>query len=276
MYHVIFYNLKATVSKLSFPTLLADSIKAKGGKVFVHCHAGISRSATVCIAFIMKHMELSLSKSYDFVKQKRPCISPNLHFMGQLLTFEKGLQEDSPNKDSALFFEPPLPMDVESIPVSITATPQELPKSGVDRSFSLRLPLQFTSISDRKYRLKRKIPSASAPTSVDIPAVPEVDETSPSKPKSIRTSTIDLPSYNYELMGQFYSSTDGVLYPAKSVQIQTSSLPATPVESPRHMPALTTCRTQIMNLQSSLGNSKPLDTSLSPCRVVACNGGRYV
>ena len=244
--------------------------------MFVHCHAGISRSATVCIAYIMKHRELSLSKSYDFVKQKRPCISPNLHFMGQLLTYEKGLQEESPNKDSALFFEPPLPMDIESIPVSIIATPHEQPKSGVDRGFNLRLPLQFTSINDRKCRLKRKVQSASAPTSVDIPSVPEVDETTtPSNPKSIRTS-IEIPSYNYELMGQFYSSTDGMLYPVKSVQIQTGSLPATPVESPRHMPTLTTCRTQIMNLQSSLGNSKPLDTSLSPCRVVACNGGRYV
>ena len=68
-------------------------MKAKGGCVFVHCHAGISRSATISISYIMKTMDYELSKAYEFVKQKRPCISPNLHFMGQLLEFEKQLKE---------------------------------------------------------------------------------------------------------------------------------------------------------------------------------------
>lgn len=73
---------------------LIDSIRDKNGRVFVHCHAGISRSATICIAYIMKTMQCDLSKAYDFVKQKRSCISPNLHFMGQLLEFEKQLQKE--------------------------------------------------------------------------------------------------------------------------------------------------------------------------------------
>ena len=71
-----------------------DSIRDKNGCVFVHCHAGISRSATICIAYIMKTMQCDLSKAYDFVKQRRSCISPNLHFMGQLLEFEKQLQKE--------------------------------------------------------------------------------------------------------------------------------------------------------------------------------------
>lgn len=41
----------------------------------------------------MKTMKWELSKAYEFVKHKRPCISPNLHFMGQLLEFEKQLKE---------------------------------------------------------------------------------------------------------------------------------------------------------------------------------------
>ncbi len=71
----------------------SDSIKAKNGCVFVHCHAGISRSATICIAYIMKTMKCDLAEAYEFVKQKRPCVSPNLHFMGQLLAFQKQLEE---------------------------------------------------------------------------------------------------------------------------------------------------------------------------------------
>ena len=71
---------------------MIDTIKSKKGCVFVHCHAGISRSATICIAYVMKTMQWGLSKAYEFVKQKRPCISPNLHFMGQLLEFQKQLE----------------------------------------------------------------------------------------------------------------------------------------------------------------------------------------
>ncbi len=219
----------------------------------------------------MKHHELNLCKSYDFVKQKRPCISPNLHFMGQLLALEQRLQAESPNKDS-LFFETPLPMDVESIPVSVATTPQELPQSKLNqRGLSLHLPLKVSSSNVRKCPLKRKIHSASAPCSVDIATVPEVDETTPSSAKSVKT----IASYNYNLMGQFYSSTDGMIYPIhQKKHVQTQSLPATPVQSPRCSSTLS-CRTQI-NLESNLTFTKSLDISLSPCRVVSCNGGQYV
>lgn len=68
-----------------------DDVKASGGRVLVHCHAGVSRSATVCMAYIMKTLDYDLKSAYDFVKCRRPCVSPNLHFMGQLLEFEKRL-----------------------------------------------------------------------------------------------------------------------------------------------------------------------------------------
>lgn len=85
---VVFGCRHPLFSSLSIP----DAIKEKKGCVFVHCHAGISRSATICIAYIMKTMQMELSKAYEFVKEKRPCISPNLHFMGQLLEFQKQLK----------------------------------------------------------------------------------------------------------------------------------------------------------------------------------------
>lgn len=57
----------------------------------MHCHAGISRSATVCIAYMMRTRKMSVEEAYRFVKSKRPIISPNLHFMGQLLEYQKQL-----------------------------------------------------------------------------------------------------------------------------------------------------------------------------------------
>lgn len=56
--------------------------------------AGISRSVTLTIAYLMAHFGLSMQDSYQFVKDKRPAISPNLNFMGQLVEFEKELTEN--------------------------------------------------------------------------------------------------------------------------------------------------------------------------------------
>ena len=65
-----------------------DSVRNKGGRVFVHCQAGISRSATICLAYLIQSRRVRLDEAFDFVKQRRGVISPNFSFMGQLLQFE--------------------------------------------------------------------------------------------------------------------------------------------------------------------------------------------
>lgn len=65
--------------------------KAAGGKTMIHCNAGISRSATIAIAYIMMSEKRTLMDAYGFVKSKRPVISPNLDFMGELQQYEKSL-----------------------------------------------------------------------------------------------------------------------------------------------------------------------------------------
>ncbi|CAH2277189.1 dual specificity phosphatase 1 [Pelobates cultripes] len=65
-----------------------DSVKKIGGRVFVHCQAGISRSATICLAYLMRTNRVKLDEAFEFVKQRRSIISPNFSFMGQLLQFE--------------------------------------------------------------------------------------------------------------------------------------------------------------------------------------------
>lgn len=69
-----------------------EKAKASNARVLVHCLAGISRSATIAIAYIMKRMDMSLDEAYRFVKEKRPTISPNFNFLGQLLDFEKNIK----------------------------------------------------------------------------------------------------------------------------------------------------------------------------------------
>lgn len=72
-----------------------EKAKACNARVLVHCLAGISRSATIAIAYIMKRRDMSLDEAYRFVKEKRPTISPNFNFLGQLLDFEKKLKSPS-------------------------------------------------------------------------------------------------------------------------------------------------------------------------------------
>ncbi|KAM6435213.1 dual specificity protein phosphatase 10-like isoform 1-T4 [Liasis olivaceus] len=62
-----------------------------GKGVLIHCQAGVSRSATIVIAYLMKHTLMTMGDAYKYVKGRRSVISPNLNFMGQLLQFETDL-----------------------------------------------------------------------------------------------------------------------------------------------------------------------------------------
>ena len=51
-----------------------------GGTVLVHCHAGVSRSATMVIAYLMKYHNMEFEQAFHFVKSKRNVIFPNAGF----------------------------------------------------------------------------------------------------------------------------------------------------------------------------------------------------
>lgn len=81
-------------SKWSSSVLLLSSTEEayqSGQGVLVHCQAGVSRSATVVIAYLMKHTLMTMTDAYKYVRSRRPVVSPNLNFMGQLLEFERDL-----------------------------------------------------------------------------------------------------------------------------------------------------------------------------------------
>ena len=63
-----------------------------GGRVFVHCFAGVSRSATIVIAYLMKEHGLSFSAAFKFVKNKRCFINPNEGFRRQLVHYQNELE----------------------------------------------------------------------------------------------------------------------------------------------------------------------------------------
>lgn len=55
--------------------------------VYVHCYAGVSRSVTVVLAYLMKFWKWNLKTALEFVQAKRIVAKPNDGFMEQLRKF---------------------------------------------------------------------------------------------------------------------------------------------------------------------------------------------
>lgn len=52
--------------------------------ILVHCNAGVSRSASIVIAFLIQEKHNSFEIAYAVLKSARPCIQPNPGFLNQL------------------------------------------------------------------------------------------------------------------------------------------------------------------------------------------------
>uniref|UniRef100_A0A8D8H387 Dual specificity protein phosphatase 19 n=1 Tax=Culex pipiens TaxID=7175 RepID=A0A8D8H387_CULPI len=61
-----------------------EGCRRDGGRVLVHCNAGVSRSTSVVIGYLMKHHDYSFLQALGLVKSKRPCVQPNVGFINQL------------------------------------------------------------------------------------------------------------------------------------------------------------------------------------------------
>lgn len=76
-----------------------DAAMSSGASVLVHCAAGISRSPALAVAYIMYSLEMDLDHAYRFVKERRPSISPNFNFLGQLQHFQGTLNQKASSWD---------------------------------------------------------------------------------------------------------------------------------------------------------------------------------
>jgi predicted protein tyrosine phosphatase len=65
----------------------------KADKVFIHCREGISRSATITIAYLIWKYNMTFRESLKLVMKKRRKINPNNGFLKQLKMFEKSLEK---------------------------------------------------------------------------------------------------------------------------------------------------------------------------------------
>ena len=71
-----------------------DASLARGGSVFVHCQHGVSRSATIVIAYVMwRRRPFSYDDALDAVRAIRPTVNPNIGFACSLLQWGANIAE---------------------------------------------------------------------------------------------------------------------------------------------------------------------------------------
>eukprot|EP01001_Neometanema_parovale_P002910 NODE_1368_length_1765_cov_89.506090_g1299_i0.p1 GENE.NODE_1368_length_1765_cov_89.506090_g1299_i0~~NODE_1368_length_1765_cov_89.506090_g1299_i0.p1 ORF type:complete len:295 (+),score=42.68 NODE_1368_length_1765_cov_89.506090_g1299_i0:213-1097(+) len=66
-----------------------EQARQKQGKIFIHCKAGINRSATLCIAYLIAHSRLPLLQAIQHTFCRRPFILHNHNFKEELIRFAR-------------------------------------------------------------------------------------------------------------------------------------------------------------------------------------------
>ena len=69
-----------------------DAVHQKHARILIHCLMGISRSATLLIAYLIKYKQMKLDDALRLVAQRR-AIWPNDGFLIKLILYEKELNQ---------------------------------------------------------------------------------------------------------------------------------------------------------------------------------------
>lgn len=100
----------------------------RDGIVLVHCSAGVSRAPTVCIAYLMKKLKLSLDDAMELVKDARPCTSPNPGFLLQLKDYFYDLNPDQKPAPTSVSHVSNPPVETKPAESTIPTQPSSEPQ----------------------------------------------------------------------------------------------------------------------------------------------------
>lgn len=82
------HNSKLT-DDLDMLTGLMQARSREGKRILVHCQCGVSRSASLIVAYVMRMQQLGVHESYEWVKSRASNISPNMTLIFQLMEWGK-------------------------------------------------------------------------------------------------------------------------------------------------------------------------------------------
>jgi protein-tyrosine phosphatase len=100
------YTYHNFLQLMGFPS---DEARNNEKGVLVHCLAGVSRSVTVTVAYLMYKLSLNLNDAFNLVRARKSNIAPNFHFMQQLHNFELELArspKDAPDSSQGMLSMP--------------------------------------------------------------------------------------------------------------------------------------------------------------------------
>jgi tyrosine-protein phosphatase len=95
-----------------------DERVQQGKRVLVHCQCGVSRSASLIVAFgLYKNPGMSVQEAYDIVKKRSKWIGPNMNLIMQLQEFRNGLLKST---DSRSFLSQPFGRRSAGLPTGVS------------------------------------------------------------------------------------------------------------------------------------------------------------
>ena len=90
------HNTKVSVELFALCELIDNRVK-NGKRVLIHCQCGVSRSASLIIAYgLYKNPRMTDTEAYNLVKERSRWINPNMHFIFELHAFKQILAEKLP------------------------------------------------------------------------------------------------------------------------------------------------------------------------------------
>ena len=66
-----------------------DDCINQGGKILIHCAAGISRSSSFTLCYLIRKNQMEYKKAYELLVKGRPIACPNPGFQEQLFEWER-------------------------------------------------------------------------------------------------------------------------------------------------------------------------------------------
>ncbi|THV01954.1 hypothetical protein K435DRAFT_792901 [Dendrothele bispora CBS 962.96] len=234
----------------------------KGRGVLVHCHAGVSRSATIVAAYLMYSMRIDPIEALNMVRDVRPEIDPNPGFLIQLEIFHNAAYKITRrDKTTRMFYMERTAEEVMNGDGTLPSTdmfarlPPSLPHSAHPSSSSSSTTphslSRSSSISSPHYPFP---PSSSSASSSASPSTPSPSP-SPSHPSSSSSSSS---SHTYS-----YSS------------IHTN--PSTPYPTPHRRIRCKLCRHELATREHMLDHGQvgpPTPASMTPASVTPVGSRR--
>ncbi|OXV08819.1 hypothetical protein Egran_03418 [Elaphomyces granulatus] len=178
---------------------LIDDRVSKGKTVLIHCQLGVSRSASMVIAYgLYKNPHLDFNAMYGIVKSKSNWVGPNMSLIYQLTDFRSRVLSGGPSKPPpAQWFEPNVDDSGGSRLQPIQNPPQQSSlkadiKTSEDDPFGLLSPAPFLNPLCNRGPTVR-FPTISAPLRLSTSEAPRKHNVSPrSLPLRESFQTVDL------------------------------------------------------------------------------------